>query len=323
MKSGTVCLGRSRARWPANEMLPLGENSGRNMDRNRRLGELWLDALISERGAADGTVEAYEDDLDCYLRFLAERSRDLADVSSDDIADYLAYLDDWGYARSTTEGRRAVIRALHRFLNSERIATHDPTSLIGPLPAQRPIPQVLSVTEVTQLLDSAHQLASDASFGLYRQAGYARRAALFETLYASGMRISEACRLPARAARTNNRHLLIKGNGDKERLVPLNETAIEAILRWRRLADEYGTSSGVWLFHSVKDGRKHLSSRASELEIKEAAAAAGLRRAELVTPNVLRHAFAAHILRNGADLRAIQALLGHEDLATTEIYIHL
>jgi integrase/recombinase XerD len=137
------------------------------------------------------------------------------------------------------------------------------------------------------------------------------------------MRISEACRLPARAARTNNRHLLIKGNGDKERLVPLNETAIEAILRWRRLADEYGTSSGVWLFHSVKDGRKHLSSRAAELEIKEAAAAAGLRRAELVTPNVLRHAFAAHILRNGADLRAIQALLGHEDLATTEIYIHL
>jgi integrase/recombinase XerD len=279
------------------------------MDRNRYLGELWLDGLISKRGAADGTIEAYGDDLDCYIRFLAGRARDLADVSRDDIADYLAYLDNWGYARSTIEGRRAVIRALHRFLNAERIATHDPTSLIAPLRRQRRIPTVLSITEVIQLLDSAHQLASDASFGLYRQAGYARRAALFETLYASGMRISEAVKLPARAARTNNRLLLIKGKGDKERLVPLNETAIEAILRSRRLADEYGTSSGGWLFHSVKDGRKHLSSRAAELEIKEAAIAAGLRRADLVTPNVLRHAFAAHMLRNAVDLRAIQALL--------------
>ena len=293
------------------------------MDRNRRLAELWLDALASERGAADGTLEAYGDDLDCYLRFLGERKADVTQVDQSGIADYLAYLNVRGYADTTIEGRRAVIRALHRFLLAEGIASEDPTKEIAPMRRQMRIPTVLSVQEVTQLLDKAHGLAADASEGAYRQAGYARRAALFETLYASGMRISECVRLPARAARTNNRHLLIRGKGDKERIVPLNETAIEAILRWRKLAQAYGTDSGVWLFHSVRNGARHLSSRAAELEIKEAATAAGLSRAYLVTPHVLRHAFATHLLGNGADLRVIQTLLGHEDLGTTEIYTHV
>lgn len=293
------------------------------MDHNQRLGELWLDALASDRGAADGTLKAYREDLACYLNFLAGRGQALAAVNRSDISDYLAFLDGQGYAETTIEGRRAVIRALHRFLAAERLATDDPTTLLAPMRRRLRIPKVLSITEVEQLLENAHALARDASVGLYRQAGYARRAALFETIYASGMRISEACRLPARAARTNSKLLLIKGKGDKERLVPLNETALTAILRWRRLAGEYGTDSGVWLFHAVRNGSKHLSPRAAELEIKEAAVAAGLNRPDRVTPHVLRHAFATHLLRNGADLRAIQTLLGHEDLGTTEIYTHV
>lgn len=293
------------------------------MERNQRLGELWLDAFASERGAADGTLKAYREDLSCYLDFLASRSQSLSAVSRLDIADYLSFLDGKGYAETTMEGRRAVIRALHRFLVAEHVATDDPTTLLAPMRRRQRIPKVLSIAEVELLLENAHTLARDASVGLYRQAGYARRAALFETLYASGMRISEAVRLPARAARTNSRLLLIKGKGDKERLVPLNETAIKAILHWRSLAEQYGTDSGVWLFHAVRNGSKHLSSRAAELEIKEAAVSAGLNRPELVTPHVLRHAFATHLLRNGADLRAIQTLLGHEDLGTTEIYTHV
>jgi integrase/recombinase XerD len=135
------------------------------------------------------------------------------------------------------------------------------------------------------------------------------------------MRVSEAVSLPASAARTKVPHLLIRGKGDKESIVLLHAKALEAMQRWRRLAAEYGTNSGMWLFHSVRDGGKHLTTRAAELEIKDAAIAAGLSRADLVTPHVLRHAFATHLLAHGADLRVIQAFLGHRSLATTAKYL--
>lgn len=291
--------------------------------KNRQLGELWLEAMAAERGAADATLQAYGIDLDCYFRFLAARGLFVAEVPKEVVSEYLGYLNSIGYADTTVEGRRAVIRALHRFLLSEQIATDDPTTEMAPMRRRQRLPTVLSVADVNRLLDIAHGLADDASVGLFKRAGYARRVALLETLYASGMRVSEAVSLPARAARTKVAHLLIRGKGDKERIVPLNPKALEAILRWRRLSAEYGTNSGTWLFHSVRDGKKHLSSRAAEIEIKEAAIAAGLPRSDLVTPHVLRHAFATHLLANGADLRVIQTLLGHADLGTTEIYTHV
>jgi integrase/recombinase XerD len=293
------------------------------MDRNQQLGELWMEALAAERGAAENTVEAYGDHLNCYFGFLNSRGLTLHQVDGQVVSDYMQFLLEAGFADKTVEGRRAVVRGLHRFLISERIRSDDPTSQLPPMRRKQTLPTVLSVAEVDVLLDTAHSLAEQRTKGLFTQASYARRAALLEALYASGMRISEACRLPARAAKTKVPFLIIKGKGDKERLVPLHAKALEAIARWRRLAQEYGTSSGTWLFHSVRDGDRHLTSRSAEREIKDAASMAGLARAHDVTPHLLRHAFATHLLNNGADLRSIQTLLGHENIGTTEIYTHV
>jgi integrase/recombinase XerD len=290
------------------------------MDRNRQLGELWIKAFAAERCVADNTFEAYGDHLDCYFRFLDVRGLTVDHVNVQVITDYLQHLHTAGYADKTIEGRRAVIRGLHRFMISEGIKSDDPTRLMLPMRRRQKLPTALSVVEVDRLLNTAHSLAAQPSKGLFTQASHARRAALLETLYASGMTVSEAISLPAQAARTNTGQLLIKGRGNKERTVPLHGKAVQALSFWRALAAEYGTSSGRWLFHAVRDGDQHLTSRSAEREIRDAALAAGLNRAELVTPQVLRHAFAMHLLANGAELRAVQTLLGHENLAATEIY---
>ncbi|TKB08697.1 MAG: integrase, partial [Mesorhizobium sp.] len=152
---------------------------------------------------------------------------------------------------------------------------------------------------------------------------YARRAALFEALYSSGMRITEAVRLPASVLANNGKMFNIRGKGDKERMVPLGSRAVEAMRLWRSLAAEYGVVSPKWLFHSVRDGSKPTSRSAAFRDVRETAEMAGLARPDEVSPHVLRHAFATHLLSNGADLRAIQTLLGHEDIGTTEIYTHV
>jgi integrase/recombinase XerD len=204
------------------------------------------------------------------------------------------------------------------------LGSNDPTATMTSMRRPRKLPFVLSIDETEALLETAHTLAADPSVGLYRQAGYARRAALFETLYASGMRIGEALSLPSDAARLGTRMLLVRGKGDKQRLVPLHARAIEAVAHWQGLAASY--SGGVpspWLFHPVRNGAKPLTRQAALLEIKEAAVAAGLPHPERVSPHVLRHAFATHLHANGTDLRVLQELLGHAGIETTQIYTHL
>ena len=238
--------------------------------------------------------------------------------------DYIAALDQRGYAGSTIARRITVVRGLHRFLIAEELGTRDPTSTMSALKRPRKLPFVLSIAETEDLLETAHTLAADPSVGLYRQAGYARRAALFETLYASGMRISKALSLPSDAAPLGTRMLLVRGKGDKQRLVPLHERAIAAISQWQSLASAYsGGKLSPWLFHSVRNGTKALTRQAALLEIKEAAAAAGLPRPERVSPHVLRHAFATHMHSGGTDLRVLQEFLGHAGIETTQIYTHL
>jgi integrase/recombinase XerD len=294
------------------------------MHTNRRLAQLWLDALTTELGAAAGTIETYTDDLHCYLVWLDENSLGLDDVSLEQIRDYIAALDQRGYAGSTIARRITVARGLHKFLIAEELGSRDPTSTMPAMKRPRKLPFVLSIAETEALLETAHTLAADPSVGLYRQAGYARRAALFETLYASGMRISEALSLPSDAARPGTRMLLVRGKGDKQRLVPLHERAIEAIGHWQKLASAYsGGKPTQWLFHSVRNSTKALTRQAALLEIKEAAVAAGLAHSDRVSPHVLRHAFATHMHSGGTDLRVLQELLGHAGIETTQIYTHL
>jgi integrase/recombinase XerD len=217
-----------------------------------------------------------------------------------------------------------VARGLHKFLIAEELGSRDPTSHLSAMKRSRKLPFGLSIAETEALLETAHRLAADPSVGLYRQARYARRAALFATLYASGMRISEALSLPADAAPAGTRMLLVRGKGDKQRLVPLHERAIEAVALWQRLARAYSVAApSPWLFHAVRKGTKALTRRAALPEIKEAAVAAGLSSPERVSPHVLRHAFATHMRAGGTDLRVLQELLGHAGIETTQIYAHL
>jgi integrase/recombinase XerD len=294
------------------------------MRTNQRLAQLWLDALATELGASAGTIATYTDDLNCYLVWLDENSLGLDDVGLEHIRDYIAALDQRGYAGSTMARRITVARGLHKFLIAEELGSRDPTSNLSTMRRPRKLPFVLSITETEALLETAHTLAADPSVGLYRQAGYARRAALFETLYASGMRISEALSLPSDAAPPGTRMLLVRGKGDKQRLVPLHDRAIEAIAQWQKLASTYsGGKPTQWLFHAVRNGSKALTRQAALLEIKEAAVAAGLASPERVSPHVLRHAFATHMHSGGTDLRVLQELLGHAGIETTQIYTHL
>ncbi|KAB0265509.1 tyrosine recombinase [Microvirga brassicacearum] len=294
------------------------------MHANVRLSQLWLDALANEIGAAAGTITTYSDDLRCYLAWLATAQLGLNAVTVDRIHDYITSLDDRGLAQTTVARRLTVVRSLHRFLIAEDLGVGDPTATMAPMRRPQKLPVVLSVDETAALLETAHRLAADPTVGLYRQAGYARRAALFETLYASGLRISEAVSLPSDAAPARTQMMMIRGKGGKQRLVPLHQGAIEAITRWRSLAAAYsGNAPTQWLFHAVRNGSKPLTRQAALLEIKEAALAAGLPRPERVSPHVLRHAFATHMHAGGTDLRVLQELLGHAGIETTQIYTHL
>ena len=229
------------------------------MRTNRRLAQLWLDALVTELGASAGTIDTYTDDLNCYLAWLDENGLGLDDVGLEHIRDYIAALDQRGYAGSTMARRITVARGLHKFLIAEELGSRDPTSNLSTMKRARKLPFVLSIAETEALLETAHKAAADPSVGLYRQAGYARRAALFETLYASGMRISEALSLPADAAPPGTRMLLVRGKGDKQRLVPLHERAIAALAHWKTLASAYsGDKPSQWLFHQPPRGRHRL-----------------------------------------------------------------
>lgn len=291
------------------------------MARDQDYKEAWLESLAND--CAKATLDSYENDLDCYLGWLGRQEKRLVDVEYADLGRYMAYLGRKGYAENTIIHRRAVVRTFHNFLYLDGITNNNPATQLEPAKHRQQLPFVMTLNEVERFLETAHAMAGDSSLILYRQAGYARRAALFETLYSSGMRISEAVRLPASVLTGNGRMIAVKGKGDKERMVPLGKRAVEAMHLWRSMAKELGVASSRWLFHSVRDGAKPTNRSAAYRDIQETAVAAGLSRPSKVTPHVLRHAFATHLLANGADLRAIQTLLGHEKIGTTEIYTHV
>lgn len=287
------------------------------------LGELWFEALAAERGASSNTLAAYRSDLDKFVRWLAGRGLRISTAEPANVLEFLAHGEKRGYAEATLRRQRSVVKSLYSFLVAEGRCPRNPTADFGSLPKIKTLPFVLSIGDVDRLLAAAHRLAADGSVGLHRQAGYARRAALLETMYASGMRVSEAVSLPAKFIKPDARYLVVEGKGGKERLVPLHGRAIDAILNWKDLAKQIGIGSSRWVFHSIRSGESHLTRQASFQEIKQAAIDAGLPNPNKVSPHVLRHAFATHLLRNGADLRSIQEMLGHADLGTTEIYTHV
>ena len=294
----------------------------------QRLTGLFLDMLAAERGAGANTLEAYTRDLDDLADHLAGTGTTIAAATTADLRAYLGALARRGFKASSVARRLSAVRQLFRFLYAEGHRRDDPAAVIEGPKRGRTLPKVLSIAEVDRLLATAHAGAADAARSDAERLRALRLACLLEVLYATGLRVSELIALPAAAARRDERMLVVRGKGGKERLVPLNEAAKRTMRDWRgRLAaaereGESGRDTGSkWLFPSFGESG-HLTRQHVGRELKALAAAAGIS-AERVSPHVLRHAFASHLLQNGADLRVVQTLLGHADISTTQIYTHV
>jgi integrase/recombinase XerD len=285
-----------------------------------RLRDLFLDMLAAERGAAANTLAAYRRDLEDFSDHLGGAGRRIAEASSDDLRDYLAALGKRGFAAASLARRLSAIRQLYRFLYAEGHRRDDPAAVLeGPKRGQT-LPKVLSVAEVDRLLAAARSARDDPQAPPLARIRAARLICLLETLYATGLRVSELVTLPAAAAR-RQQMLIVRGKGDKERMVPLNEAARDAMADYLALLAAAGRGTSKWLFPSFGESG-HLTRQHFARELKDLAVAAGLN-ASRVSPHVLRHAFASHLLQNGADLRSVQMLLGHADISTTQIYTHV
>jgi integrase/recombinase XerD len=288
----------------------------------QRLTELFLDMLAAERGAGKNTLEAYGRDLDDLAQHLAGVGATVAAASTAELRSYLASLARRGFAASSVARRLSAIRQLYRFLYAEGHRRDDPAAVIEGPKRGRPLPKVLSIAEVDRLLATAHAGANDPARSDAERLRAMRLACLLEVLYATGLRVSELIALPAAAARRDQRMLVVRGKGDKERLVPLNEAAKRAMADYlARLAAQEHNVASKWLFPSFGESG-HLTRQHAARELKALAAVAGIA-ADRVSPHVLRHAFASHLLQNGADLRVVQTLLGHADISTTQIYTHV
>jgi integrase/recombinase XerD len=277
--------------------------------------EAFLEMMAVERAAARNTLSAYEKDLADAQGFLAGRGRGLDDAGAEDIEAYFAALGARGLSAATAARRRASVRGLYRFVLGEGWRKDDPSRRVDAPKKGRPLPKVLSRGEVDRIIAAAG--ARDGAAGL-------RLACMVELLYASGLRISELLGLTLAAVIRDPAFLIVKGKGGKERLAPLNaaaRAAVKAYLPARASFFAKGAKDSPWLFPSRAAGGQLTRRRFSQL-LSEAAVAAGVDPAK-VSPHVLRHAFATHLLEGGADLRAVQTLLGHADIATTQIYTHV
>jgi integrase/recombinase XerD len=285
--------------------------------------ESYLDAIAAERGAAKNTLEAYRRDLAVYVDFLARWGKTPLDAGDPDIRALSAQGAEKGLKPASVARRLSAIKQFHKHLFVEGLRADDPTlALEGPR-RSRPLPKVLGVAEVEKLIEVAREALDDPARPARERLAAARMACLIELLYASGLRVSELISLPRSVARTREPLIPVRGKGDKDRLAPLSEPARAAIKQYRALVDEIapGLATSPWLFPSDSESG-HLTRQAFARDLKTVAAAAGISAAR-VSPHVLRHAFASHLLQNGADLRVVQDLLGHADISTTQIYTHV
>lgn len=278
----------------------------------------FVEAAAAERDAARNTQLAYSRDLLDFAGFLGP-TRHFATANQTDIAAYIIACEAQGLAKATRARRLSAVKQLMRFAVEEGWRSDNPAlRLAGPGRDQR-LPQTLDIAQVEKLIQAARGSAKDRL----------RNTCLMELLYATGMRVTELVSLPVTAARGDPRMLLVRGKGGKERMVPLSPPARLAMTNWLAERDAgqesarlaRGTAPSKFLFPS-RAAAGHLTRQQFFLLIKDFAAAGGVSPA-LVTPHTLRHAFATHLLAGGADLRSIQTMLGHADLATTEIYTHV
>lgn len=282
---------------------------------SQRLIDRFLEMMAAERGASRNTLDAYRRDLEAYSQGVA----DLKATGPDDIRRHLEALEAQGLARSSAARKLSAIRQFHRFLHGDGIARDNPATAIDSPRAARPLPKMISQDDVNALAEAARARVTAAKDKKLLKA--LRLLCLIELLYATGLRVSELVGLTAQAASAEKDFILVKGKSGRERLVPVSQTARAALAAYLAALRKSGQAGSKWLFPS-SGAAGHLTRQHFALELKALGREAGLDVAKL-SPHVLRHGFASHLLEGGADLRAVQQMLGHADISTTQIYTHV
>lgn len=288
--------------------------------------EAFLEMMIAERGAAINTVESYTRDLNDLAVFLKTKGTHLISATSDHIRGYLRQMNEEGFAATTQSRHLSAIKQFYRFLHEEGLRDEDPTGIIDAPKARLTLPKIMSESDVNLLLNTAEQTIHEPGIGPAKKLKAARFYALLELLYATGMRVSELVSLRKNVLKNDAPFLIIKGKGNKERLVPISERARAALIAYQQLqkdrknkGDKNHQSPFLFPANSTSG---HMARQVFARELKDLAISVGIDP-EKISPHVMRHAFASHLLANGADLRAVQELLGHSDISTTQIYTHV
>lgn len=290
--------------------------------KDNLLIDSWLEMLSAERGAAANTLAAYTRDLEDFAQHASDRGKRLINSDTETIRSWIVSLSQSGIAASSQARKLSAVRQFYRFCFNDGLRTDDPTGSVDSPRTSRPLPKIMSEADVDRLLLIAEEEAQNTNRSLPKQLAAARLHALLELLYATGLRVSELVSLPATSRRTDTRFLIVTGKGNKERMVPLTDKAKQAVTTYFGVLQR--KQKGVeprWLFPS-SGAQGHLTRQQFARDLKTLSAKAGLNAAK-ISPHVLRHAFASHLLQNGADLRAVQQLLGHADISTTQIYTHV
>ena len=290
----------------------------------------FLEMMSAERGAAANTLSAYAQDLDDFARFLSSQKTSMATANSDHLRKWLVQLEMDGCSAATQARKLSALRQLFRFQFAEGLRQDDPSGPIDSPKALRALPKVMSEADVDRLLlqaqEEAETAASKRSTSAAKLIRTARMHALLELLYATGLRVSELVSLPATATKKDAQFLTVIGKGNKERIVPFGSKAKQAVAAYVDASSanddkKQSLDQARWLFPS-SGGAGHLTRQHFARDLKGLATRAGLQAGQ-ISPHVLRHAFASHLLQNGADLRSVQQLLGHADISTTQIYTHV
>ena len=292
----------------------------RGSDKDRRQIESFLDMMSAERGASPNTLEAYRRDLLDFAEHCRRDGCDLSVGTRDHVRSYLASLSDAAVKASSQARKLSALRRFYGFLYSEGVRSDDPCGAVAAPRLSRPLPKILSAEEALKLVEAARENAGESAEG-------ARLLCIVEMLYASGLRISELVGLPLASVRTRERFIHVRGKGGRERLAPIGGAAREALEAYLCVREAFlprgklGAQAARYLFPS-RGREAHLTRRRCHQLLKVLAVKAGIDPDRL-SPHVLRHAFATHLVEGGADLRSVQTLLGHADIATTQIYTHV
>lgn len=284
--------------------------------------EAFLEMMSAERGAAKNTLISYTKDLEQYAAFLDAQRERFSLVETSVIEQHLAGLAGEGFSASTQARHLSAIRQFHKFLFAEGIRSDDPCGTIDSPKLKASLPKVLTVQDVDRLIGLAENEAQNQKGSYAKRVRAARLYVLLELLYATGLRVSELVSLPVNLTGIQDRFFSVVGKGNKERIVPLSEKARTALTLYQACKKEKPQKQESRYLFPASSKEGHFTRQAFARDLKALAVRAGLDESQ-VSPHVLRHAFASHLLQNGADLRSVQQLLGHADIATTQIYTHV